>query len=201
LGRTQLTAFLTNQAPRTGRVAGYSAPRGVSFRTAMTSSQRRQCCSRAPQSAPKSWFTSLRQWNSTWSSKKVAGSISTHSDASFQATLRIAFEPSSPRLLRVRKLRCLHVIPLLSQPGNHSGKLQLQTVQFAGIRSRDIELASGLDQPRGILDDRDGGVRPVCPMRGRRDQAPAEGMLTKEHLNGFLRQVAIDLSRSVGAKA
>lgn len=37
--------------------------------------------------------------------------------------------------LRVRKLRCLHVIPLFSQPGNHSGKLQLQTVQFAGIRS------------------------------------------------------------------
>jgi hypothetical protein len=39
------------------------------------------------------------------------------------------------RLLRVQKLRCLHLIPLLSQPGNRSGKLQPQTVQFAGIRS------------------------------------------------------------------
>jgi hypothetical protein len=35
------------------------------------------------------------------------------------------------RLLRVRKLSSLHLIPLFSQPG----KLQLQTVQFAGIRS------------------------------------------------------------------
>ena len=39
------------------------------------------------------------------------------------------------RLLRVRENARLHPIPLLSQPEKRSGKLQLQTVQFAGIRS------------------------------------------------------------------
>ncbi len=43
------------------------------------------------------------------------------------------------RLLRVRKLRCLHVSPLLSQPGNLNGKLQLQVVQFAEIRSSRLQ--------------------------------------------------------------
>jgi hypothetical protein len=44
------------------------------------------------------------------------------------------------RLLCVLKLRCLHVIPRLYQPENHSGKLQLQTIQFAGIRSMEKPL-------------------------------------------------------------
>lgn len=60
-------------------------------------------------------------------------------DASLAADLgnRCAFLAliEDERLLRVLKLRCLHVIALLSQPGHRSGKLQLQAVQFAGIRS------------------------------------------------------------------
>jgi len=40
------------------------------------------------------------------------------------------------------------VIPLLSQPGNRSGKLQLQTVQFAAISSRKA-IAKKDDEMRG----------------------------------------------------
>jgi hypothetical protein len=40
------------------------------------------------------------------------------------------------RLLRLRELRCLHAIPLLSQPGKTSRKLQLQTIQFRGGRAK-----------------------------------------------------------------
>lgn len=39
------------------------------------------------------------------------------------------------RLLRRGGLRCLHAIPLLSQPGKRSEKLQLQTIQFSGGRA------------------------------------------------------------------
>lgn len=38
-------------------------------------------------------------------------------------------------LLCMRKMRCLYLIPLLSQTGNRGGKLQLQTVRFSGIGS------------------------------------------------------------------
>ncbi|TCS51615.1 hypothetical protein EDD52_14115 [Primorskyibacter sedentarius] len=38
-------------------------------------------------------------------------------------------------LLRLRELRCFHAIPLLSQPGKYSGKLQPQTIQFSGGRA------------------------------------------------------------------
>lgn len=60
---------------------------------------------------------------------------------------RRAFLPllDDERLLRVLKLRCLHLIPLLSQPGNRSGKLQLQTVQFAGVRSEGVGAGYWLD--------------------------------------------------------
>ena len=30
---------------------------------------------------------------------------------------------------------CRHLLPLLSQPGNHSGKRHLQTVRFAWIKT------------------------------------------------------------------
>ncbi|WP_346426034.1 transposase [Thioclava sp. JM3] len=40
------------------------------------------------------------------------------------------------RFLRVRKFARLHATPLLFQPRKRSGKLQLQTVQFPGIRSK-----------------------------------------------------------------
>lgn len=36
--------------------------------------------------------------------------------------------------LHVRRLRCLRVIPLLTQPGSRCGRLQLQTVQTLRIR-------------------------------------------------------------------
>lgn len=36
------------------------------------------------------------------------------------------------------------MIPLLSQPGNRSGKLQFQTVQFAGVRSNREAAPSGI---------------------------------------------------------
>jgi len=39
------------------------------------------------------------------------------------------------RLLRVRKIRCLHRIRSFSRPGNLRGKLQSQTIQFSGSRA------------------------------------------------------------------
>ena len=38
-------------------------------------------------------------------------------------------------LLRLRELRCFYALPLLSQPGKVSRKLQLQTVQFSWGRA------------------------------------------------------------------
>ena len=65
--------------------------------------------------------------------------VGCRADASLSADLRdrrpflALFQDE--RLLRVQKLTCIHAVPLLSQPGKRSGKLQLQTVQFLGIRS------------------------------------------------------------------
>ena len=54
------------------------------------------------------------------------------------------------RLLRVREFRCFHPIPLLSQPGKLSGKLQLQTVQFAGCGDQSRIRRLGPDQGKSF---------------------------------------------------
>jgi hypothetical protein len=54
-----------------------------------------------------------------------------YDDRTTQAAKSVLVE----RLLRLRKLRCLHSSPLLSQPENLDRKLHLQTVRFSGGRA------------------------------------------------------------------
>lgn len=52
------------------------------------------------------------------------------------------------RFVSVRKFARLHAVPLPPQPGKHSGKLKLQTVQFPGIRSLALNM---WPSPEGLV--------------------------------------------------